>query len=321
MVNINVAMIGPPGYGRDVGKKGTETDMTYYNLKRGEDSITLIEPSRYPDRLAPLFYSASVAHFAIIVLDRIDHLFGEVIVMLDCCGVERGLIVLRNFIVREQVEPLIAGTAAQGYEFFEDDPLEIRGRLMQELDAMGPRLPHEPFVGSVPVDHFFNVKGVGTVILGSVVEGVIRKHDKLRVLPGEKTATVRSIQKHDEDCDWAVEGERVGVALKNINAEELDRGFVLTSNQSMRKSSTLDADAFMVKYWNSPLKEGMVLHIGHWMQFLPCRVERVDVSGDWRKPRLSLRLEKELVHPPGSRAVLMQLDGGKLRVVGRLNLP
>ncbi|MCK7520919.1 MAG: EF-Tu/IF-2/RF-3 family GTPase [Ignavibacteriales bacterium] len=74
--------------------------------------------------------------------------------------------------------------------------------------------------------------------------GSIKKHDTLKVLPTEKTAQIRSIQKHDDDADYAITGDRVGLALKNIESEDLDRGFVLTNdpaykihNHNFRKSA------------------------------------------------------------------------------------
>ena len=173
-------------------------------------------------------------------------------------------------------------------------------------------------IGSVPVDHAFNVKGVGVVILGIVVYGVVQKHATLNVLPAIKTAQVRSIQKHDDDAETAVAGDRVGLALKNIESEEMDRGFVLTSDPAVTYATTVSGKAQLVKYWPAPLKEGMVLYAGHWMQFLPTRLEKAVVDGDWRMPVLTLTMEKALVYLPGARVVLHYLEGGKLRVVGSM---
>jgi len=77
----------------------------------------------------------------------------------------------------------------------------------------------------------------------------------------------------------------------------------------------------LVRYWPAPLKEGMVLHIGHWMQHIPARVEAVSAEGDWHKADLKLKLDKMLVYRPGARAVLTYPEGGKLRVVGTVELP
>jgi hypothetical protein len=77
----------------------------------------------------------------------------------------------------------------------------------------------------------------------------------------------------------------------------------------------------LVKYWSTPVKAGMVLHVGHWMQFLNCKVEEATDNGDMRKPTLTLSLEKDMVYRPNDTAVLMYLDAGKLRVMGTVALP
>ncbi|HPJ30844.1 MAG TPA: EF-Tu/IF-2/RF-3 family GTPase [Methanothrix sp.] len=321
MANLNVAILGPPGYAKEVGKKGTSTDITFYNLKRGESTVTIVEPTRYPERLAPLFFAASLARIAVLVVDQIDAAFGESVIMLQALGIREGYIILRNYLDPGRVNPVIKGTVLEGYEQIIDDPIALRERLLDEADriAEAPPSPEERG-GAIPVDHFFNVRGIGTVILGTMSEGVIRKHETLRVLPGERTAQVRSIQKHDDDFDWARAGDRAGIALKNIDAEELDRGDVLASDEALKSESNLSARAELIRYWPAPLKEGMVLHLGHWMQFVPARVASVEAGEDWRKPLLGLELDKPLVYLPGDRAVICQLEGSKLRIAGTLEL-
>ena len=51
------------------------------------------------------------------------------------------------------------------------------------------------------------------------------------------------------------------------------------------------------------------------------RIESIDPAGDWRNPELNLKLQKDLVYRPNSRAVMTYLEGGKLRIVGTLDLP
>ena len=68
MGNLTVAVLGKLGYSSTLGKKGTSTDITLYNLKKGEDTVTFVEPTRYPDRLSPLFYTCSLAKKAIVVI-------------------------------------------------------------------------------------------------------------------------------------------------------------------------------------------------------------------------------------------------------------
>ena len=318
MGNLVVAVLGAQGYSNALGKKGTSTDITLYNVKRGEDTVTLIEPARYPERLAPLFFACSEAKKALIVVDELNAALGEGLVMLQCCGISSGYFVLRNYLPKEKIEPLIRGTILEKFEFTADDPNALREKLLNEAAQQNPV---DAKSGTVPVDHAFNVKGVGVVVLGVVVNGCVQKHAAMQVLPGAKTAQVRSIQKHDDEFDTAFEGDRVGFALKSVEVEDLDRGTVLTTESAVKTSKALNAKASLVKYWSTPIKAGMVLHLGHWMQFLNCTVEAATNEGDWRQPTLTLTLEKELVHRPNDKAVLMYLEGGKLRVAGTIDLP
>jgi selenocysteine-specific translation elongation factor len=322
MSNLTVAVLAPPDYSKDLGKKGTTSDITFYNMKKGDSTVTLIEPTRYPEKLSSLFYAISLADRIIMVVDEINASFGESVLMLQCAGKTAGFLILKNYITPDQIAPLIKGTVVEKYEVIADDMVGLRENILNiavELTTHH-KAKTSGSKGTVPIDHHFNVKGVGIVVLGCVAQGVIKKHDTVKVLPTEKTAQIRSIQKHDDDAEYAETGDRVGLALKNLDADELDRGYVLTNDPAIKFSTIISGKAELVKYWPSPLKEGMVIYAGHWMQFMPTRLEKVSFGSDWRIPEITLSMEKALIYPPGARIVLHYLEGGKLRVVGSLLL-
>ena len=319
MGNLNIAVLGAKDYASKIGKKGTVTDMTFYDHKSGTDSFTLIEPSKYPEKLSSLFYSVAMSEFAILVVDKIDSFLGETIVMTDALGIDRGWIILQNYIQPEQLKPRRAGTSLEGYEFKEDDPIKLREELIAMAKAEA-KAPGEGTCGSCPVDSHFNVRGVGTVVLGSVIDGYFRKHDKMTVFPIKREVILKSIQKHDLDADDGVKGDHVGLALRGIESDELDRGYVVTTDPSVKMSRKVEGNVSLVKYWASPLKEGMVLHIGHWMQMVPCRIASVDNGDDFRTAKVEFDLESDMIHKPGDKAIIMYLEGGKLRVAGSIVL-
>ena len=76
----------------------------------------------------------------------------------------------------------------------------------------------------------------------------------MNVFPGAKTAQVRSIQKHDDEFDSASEGNRVGLALKNVELGDLEQGMVLTTDPSIKATTSLKTHASLVKYWQMPIK-------------------------------------------------------------------
>ena len=313
MGNLNIAFVGALGLAPEIGKKGTVTDMTFYEVKDGNDSITLIEPSKYPDKLSSLFYSVQMAEFVVLVVDKIDSFLGETIVMLDSQHKSKGWLVLRNYIQPEQVTPLLAGTCLEGYEIKEEDPTAMRIALV-EMAKAEKRVAGDGTCGSCPVDSHFNVKGVGTVVLGSVADGYFKVHDKMKVFPLGKEVVLRSIQKHDIDADDGVKGDHVGLALKGIESDELDRGYVITTDPSVKMTDYFNGIVEYNRFWKNPLKEGMMIHVGHWMQMVPAHVS---AAAD----RVSLEFDGKIIHKPGDEAVAMYLEGGKLRVIGRIILP
>jgi selenocysteine-specific translation elongation factor len=319
MSNLTVAVIGPEGFAGELGKKGTTSDITFYNLKRGADTVTFIEPARYPEKLSSLWYAVCLADKAIVAVREITPQFGETAIMLECAGVHRGMFVLQDPLTKEELVPVLRGCALGAYEVVRNAPPEIRESLLKEAAAARPA--GEPGTsGSVAIDHAYTVRGIGTVVLGTVTSGTVHRHETLTLLPGNKTAQVRSIQKHDDDFEAAVKGDRVGLALKNIEATDISRGDVLSGEGSgLKLTSRIEGRVDLVRYWRQPLREGMVLHLAHWMQFVPARVDAVKTLDGGTL--LSLNLDKPLVHPPGARGVLTYLEGGKLRVAGSMQVP
>ena len=59
----------------------------------------------------------------------------------------------------------------------------------------------------------------------------------------------------------------------------------------------------------------------HWMQYVPARVEAVSAIVDWHKAELKLKLDKMLVYRPGAKIGSHFPEGGKLSVVGAIDLP
>ncbi|HIJ00704.1 MAG: hypothetical protein PWQ88_695 [Candidatus Methanomethylophilaceae archaeon] len=318
MPNLNVVVLGLPGYAGTIAKKSGSTDINFYDIKRAGAQVSLVEPLRYPERLAPLFYACSMADMAILVVEKIDHLFGEMLIMLDCLGIHKGWIVLHNYILEEQIRPLLNGTVGENYHFVPDDANKMREELLDLAEGI-EQPESDGRSGTVPINQHFNVRGVGTVVLGKVVKGTVRRHDTLTVYPLGNDVIIRSIQKHDDDYESASVGDRVGLALRGIDTDRLDRGQVLSNDPLIIISKSIVAEVSFNPFWKSPLREGMVIHLGHWMQVVPCKVISVDSSQG--HTIIALEAEEGLIHLPSDEAVIMHLEGGKLRVAGKLHLP
>jgi selenocysteine-specific elongation factor len=79
----------------------------------------------------------------------------------------------------------------------------------------------------MPVDRAFTVKGTGTVVTGTVWSGSIGRDATVTVFPPGRQSRVRGIQRHGEAVKTAAPGERVALALADLDVEEVGRGSIV----------------------------------------------------------------------------------------------
>jgi selenocysteine-specific elongation factor len=86
---------------------------------------------------------------------------------------------------------------------------ELRAELDRcAADAATPR----PADGvRMPIDRAFSLRGIGTVVTGTLWSGAIAAGDHLAVEPGGRPVRVRSVQVHDQQVERAAAGQRVAV--------------------------------------------------------------------------------------------------------------
>jgi selenocysteine-specific translation elongation factor len=315
---LTACLLGNLAARREVGKVGTQSDIHLHELKEGDRQITVIVPDRYPDQLKPLSYAVLNCDAAVLVVDKMGPQVGEQILAADAAGITHGAIVLQNYLQPDQLKPALKGTTLESWPLFTDEEWpKVRAHL-----AAAPARAAEGFV-MVPVDHHFNVKGVGAVILGVVKQGVLKKGETLYAYPGKVICPVRSIQVHDVDHDAAHPGDRVGLALRNTNPEHLDRGMVLAPADAPVKVHEIGATvSFKVqrgKFARSNLKSGGVAQLGVGMQFVPIRLTS-DPPAPGQEGVIQGVVEKAFTHAPGEKAVLWHADAAPQRVVGRVTL-
>jgi selenocysteine-specific translation elongation factor len=144
------------------------------------------------------------------------------------------------------------------------------------------------------VDQAFSVKGVGTVVLGFVTNGEVRRHQELFAKPKGKRTQVRSIQVHDKDHESSPAGSRVGLALKNIDPEDLPRGTALISDPSeIEVSEHLTARIRISDHWKDKVKEGDRYHLWTSLQFVPVMIKDVEGSIEGSAGQVTVKLEAE----------------------------
>jgi elongation factor 1-alpha len=78
----------------------------------------------------------------------------------------------------------------------------------------------------IPVEDAYTISGIGTVPVGRVETGVMKKGDKVIFMPGGTTGEVKSIEMHHEEIPQALPGDNIGWNIRGIGKNDVRRGDV-----------------------------------------------------------------------------------------------
>lgn len=127
--------------------------------------------------------------------------------------------------------PIIRGSALKALE---GDPKfeEAISQLMATVDEKIPTPQREvdkPFL--MPIEDVFSISGRGTVATGRVERGVVKLNDKLQLvgLKDTRDTVATGIEMFNKTMDEARAGENVGLLLRSIEKEDVERGMVLAA--------------------------------------------------------------------------------------------
>jgi selenocysteine-specific elongation factor len=158
----------------------------------------------------------------------------------------------------------------------------------------------------LPVDRCFSVRGVGTVVTGTVWSGRIENGGEIRILPADRSARVRGIQVHGVDMQSARAGQRAALALAGVDRSQVRRGDVLTSDTVWRATRYVDARLELVPDSPSPVKhwQRVRFHLGTAETMARVVLDPQQPLRPGEGSAVQLRLEKPVVARCGDRFVV-----------------
>jgi len=138
-----------------------------------------------------------------------------------------------------------------GLKALEDDPEAIEGvaELVQALDDYIPvptRITDRPFL--MPIEDVFGIKGRGTVVTGRVERGSLKQGEPVEIIRfGDVRETVATgLEMFHKLLDTTEAGDAVGVLLRGVDRDEVERGQVLVKPGSMRPYTNAEAEVYVL---------------------------------------------------------------------------
>lgn len=149
--------------------------------------------------------------------------------------------------------PIIRGSALKAVE----NPTDAEGAakcIWELFDALDTYIPvpvrdnDKPFL--MPVEDVFSIKGRGTVATGRIERGVVKMNDEIEILGLGKEAkktVVTGVEMFHKQFDTAEAGMNVGLLLRGVDKEQIERGQVLCKPGSVKSHKKFEAEVYVLK--------------------------------------------------------------------------
>ena len=147
--------------------------------------------------------------------------------------------------------PIIKGSALKALE--SGDPNSEHGKKIGELmDALDSYIPQpkreteKPFL--MPVEDVFSITGRGTVATGRIEKGKIKVGEEVALIGfnSDKKTVITGVEMFRKLLDDGQAGDNVGLLLRGINKEDVERGMVLAKTGSITPHTKFTAEVYVL---------------------------------------------------------------------------
>jgi elongation factor Tu len=155
--------------------------------------------------------------------------------------------------------PVVRGSGLQALEALQADPKLGRGQnawvdkiyeLMEAVDRYIPTPAREidkPFL--MAVEDIFTITGRGTVATGRVERGKVTVGEEVEIVglrPASKRTVVTGLEMFRKSLDEALAGDNIGVLLRGVEKDEVERGMVLAKPGSIKPHTEFEAEVYVL---------------------------------------------------------------------------
>lgn len=273
MANIVIGTAGHIDHGKTTLIKaltGIETDTTSEEKKRGmsinlgfayldlpnNKRVGIVDVPGHEKFIKNMVAGLPGINLVLLVIDAAEGIMPQTkehIDILTLLGIREFLLVLTKVdtvdpelkeLVVEDIRDQLADTPLADAELIETDAVTGTGikELLATIQTHSEEVQERSGSGSarLNVDRVFSVKGFGTVVTGTLLDGSVNAGDDLYLYPSQKKTRIRNIQVHETDVKSAQAGQRTALNLANIATDEIQRGDVLSVSEKLEDTWMLD---------------------------------------------------------------------------------
>ena len=295
--------------------------FTYFDLP-SKKRVGIVDVPGHEKFIKNMLAGACGIDIVLLVIAADEGVMPQTIEHLDILNyldVKKGIIVLtkcdlvdEEFIelVKDDVREKTKGLFIEGAPIVEVNSVSRRGldELVQKIDEISEDIEEKKTdaPSRMSIDRVFSLKGFGTIVTGTLIEGKISVDDEMTIYPSEKKVKVRNLQVHGCDVKTAYAGQRTAINLSNIKVSEIQRGDVIAQTGSVEESMMIDVNISLVEHCKKSLKHWDRIRIFHGTKQILCRI--VPLNEDeiqyGESGYAQLRLEEKIVAKKGDRFII-----------------
>ena len=309
MESLNIAVLGSNEILNEFGKRGTLSDIVFYDRKLNDRIFTFIAPISFPDKIQTLPQVLNMADFVVLNITQLDKYIAEQIIAINSLDMRNGFLLHSYDIDEQRLNQMIKGTAVENFKKIEN--LEI---LKNEINNLHSNSREGDLL--MPIDHSFDVKGVGTVLLGGIKQGKIKVYDKLRILPSNKEALIKSIQMHDDPVDESSSPSRVGLAVKGVIPREIERGDIICSGDNIKAA---DTEVLVINYSKNKYYKGDITDTQTYLLSVGLQIKPLKIVIN--NSKILLSLEKPIAYYENQKFLILKPDSKTTRIIAEGSFP
>jgi elongation factor Tu len=146
--------------------------------------------------------------------------------------------------------PIIKGSSNTALANPKDDkackPIDDLVKALDDYIPIPQREIDKPFL--MPVEDVFSIKGRGTVATGRVERGKAKVGDNVEIvgLTPNKTSVITGIEQFQKTLDEGIAGDNIGVLLRGIEKDQIERGQVLAAPKSITPHTKFQGEVYIL---------------------------------------------------------------------------
>ena len=228
-------------------ERGITIDLGFTSFITENFLVTLVDGPGHADLIKISASSVEIIDCALIVIDinkgpQIQT--GEHLIMVDSLNIKKVIVVLnkidlftgdindeiiktKNFFDTTPFGPnipifTVSAKTKVGFEDLKNGILKTINDLSIIREDKGDII--------IPIDHHFPIKGMGSILTGTILKGTLSINQKLEILPLKISGRVKNIQIFHKNVNIVRAGHRVGINIKGLDISKIFRGCYLTDN-------------------------------------------------------------------------------------------